>query len=350
LGDAGGGFVGAEVGGCGGEADGKLGVVKEVGDGGGGGLVVVSSERLGGGGADGGILVAEGGDEFLVNGLGALLGDLLEGEDAGGLTAVLLDVLVGGDAEAEGAEEHGGSLECADLGEGAGVVEVLVCGVHSSVDELAVGLALSVDDGHEDVFAGVVAHLPEGGGGGEGDLGLLVVEHAAERRGEVAVFGLAGGEDGCGADVEVGIVEGGDDHLVGAGAGAEGADGGEGLDTADGVLRVVELGGEDRPGGIGVFGDGGLGGRTRGRWGDIVVGVLSVLLGGRLLLLRLGGEGWLRGLDKEQREEERGDKKRRAGVHLVVLLRVVRDTFEMREGWERVDYSFEVGAILLQLL
>ena len=71
-----------------------------------------------------------------------------------------MDVLVGGDAEAEGAKQQGRSLQGADAGEGAGTVQILVDGVHGAVHQAGVGLALAVDDGAEDVFAGVVVLLP----------------------------------------------------------------------------------------------------------------------------------------------------------------------------------------------
>ena len=126
------------------------------------GAVAIAAEGFGGGGADGGVLVVERGDERVADGGGLLLRDLLDGEDAGAVAAVFVDVLVGGDAEAEGPEQHGGSLQGADAGEGAGVVEVLVGGVQAAVDQAGVGAAFAVDDGEQDVFAGVVVPSSRG--------------------------------------------------------------------------------------------------------------------------------------------------------------------------------------------
>jgi len=94
---------------------------------------------------------------------------------------------------------------------------------------------------------------------------LLVVEHAAEA-GLVRLRFLDSPAERMAAvrTSRSGSLRASDDHLVGAGAGAEGADGGEGLDAAIGVLGVGRGSSEDGPGGVDVFGDGWTGGSAGG--------------------------------------------------------------------------------------
>lgn len=83
------------------------------------------------------------------------------------------------------------------------MVEALIDPVPGAADHAGVGALLPIDDGQEDIFAGVVVHPPESDGSDEGNLGLLVIEQGAQVGGEVAASGLAGGENCGGSNVQV---------------------------------------------------------------------------------------------------------------------------------------------------
>src|SRR6266851_4768997 len=197
--------------------------------------------------ADGRVFVAQRGDQSSADGGGLLFGDLLDRGDAGGVDFILAHVLIGGDAEAEGTEEHRSSLQCTDAGESRWAVEILADGVPGAVFEAGCGLAISVDYCDENVFSRVVVHLPERGGGSEGDLWLIVIEHIADGGGEIAVFRLSGGKDGGGAHVEIGVFHCGSDEVFCASIVAKGSESCECLDANVGVLGVLEGGGEGLP-------------------------------------------------------------------------------------------------------
>lgn len=192
-----------------------------------------------GGGAHCGVLIGDGVDERITDGPCAALGELIDRADPGQISsAVLAHVFEGGDAEAEGAEEHGGSLQCAEAGKGSGAMEVFLRGVHTAFDSAILGAALSVDDGDEDVFTGGIVHLPESRGCGEGDLWVFVIEHVAKIVGEVSVLCLPRGQYRRGAHVIVRVAHGVDDEPGRARVVAHCAQGGERLDSEIGVLCI----------------------------------------------------------------------------------------------------------------
>ena len=75
---------------------------------------------------------------------------------------------------------------------------------------------VSVRDGHQDVFAGVILELPQRRCRGERHLRLLVVEHVVQPANEQKLMAFTAGKDGARADIDIDVVQLIGDHSGGA--------------------------------------------------------------------------------------------------------------------------------------